>query len=247
MVMANASDVQWPSLAVVIPALNDAVPLETALTSLSAQPMPADRVLVVDGGSWDGTAVAAQSRGARVLVVPDCGRGGQVAAGVAAVVEDVVLVGHADMAFPATALEAIRRRLAADPLCPGGCLGHRFASRKWIYRVIEWLDRRRARRGESYGDQAQFFRRTCLERVDGFPDQPIMEDMELARRLRMLGRPAYLDVPVTVSPRRFERLGWWRAAWANWTFRRTYRRCGPAACQEIYQRYYRIQAGTAKQ
>ena len=63
-----------------------------------------------------------------------------------------------------------------------------------------------------------------LEGVGGFPDQPIMEDVELSRRLRMLGRPAYLDLPVTVSPRRFERVGWWRAAWANWTFRRAYRR-----------------------
>ena len=66
-----------------------------------------------------------------------------------------------------------------------------------------------------------------------------MEDVELARRLRRLGRPLYLDLPVTVSARRFERLGWWRAVWINWACRRAYRRGGVSACQAIYHRYYR--------
>jgi hypothetical protein len=174
-----------------------------------------------------------------VLVVPGRGRGGQVAAAVAAVAEDVVLVAHADMTFPPTALEVVRRHLAADPACPGGCLGHRFDSPRRVYRVVEWFDRRRAKRGESYGDQAQFFRRDLLAAADGFPDQVIMEDVELARRLRRLGRPLYLDLPVTVSARRFERLGWWRAVWINWACRRAYRRGGVSACQAIYDRYYR--------
>jgi glycosyltransferase involved in cell wall biosynthesis len=244
--MADQSQVRWPSLAVVVPALNDAVPLEATLTSLLTQSVPADCVLVVDGDWRGGATAAAQARGARVLVVPDRGRGGQIAAGVAAVVEDIVVIGHADMVFPATALEAIRRRLAADPSCPGGCLGHRFDSPRWQYRVMEWLDRRRARRGNSYGDQAQFFRRASLERVGGFPDQPMMEDVELARRLKELGRPVCLDLPVIVSPRRFERLGWWRAVWANWTLRRAYRRRGLAACEEIYERYYGTGVGAAQ-
>ena len=105
--------------------------------------------------------------------------------------------------------------------------------------LIEWADRVRARRGVSYGDQAQFFRREWLARVGGFPDQPIMEDVELSLRLRVLGRPVSLDVPVTVSARRFADRGWWRVLWANWRFRRAYRRRGLAACREIYERYYR--------
>jgi rSAM/selenodomain-associated transferase 2 len=237
--MADRNEAGRVSLAVVIPALNEAFSLEPTLKSLAAQSVRADRVLVVDGGSEDGTVAAAEALGARVLVVPNRGRGGQIAAGVAACAEDSVVVGHADMIFPPSALESVRRQLTEDPACPGGCLGHRFDSRRWRYRLIEWLDRRRARRSESYGDQAQFFRRACLERVGGFPDQPIMEDVELSRRLRSLGRVAYLDLPVTVSPRRFERLGWWRVVWANWTFRRAYRRHGLAACQEIHARYYR--------
>jgi glycosyltransferase involved in cell wall biosynthesis len=227
------------SLAVVIPALNDAVSLEITLKSLASQSVPAKRVVIVDGGSRDETVAAAQAFGAEVLVVPNRGRGGQIAAGVATVDDDVVVIGHADMVFPTNALETVRRKLIDDASCPGGSLGHRFDSPRRVYRFIEWLDRRRARRGDSYGDQAQFFRRDWLARVGGFPDQSIMEDVELSRRLQALGRLAYLDVPVTVSPRRFERLGWWRVAWANWTFRRAYRRRGLAACRAIYDKYYR--------
>src|SRR5205823_5618203 len=93
-------------------------------------------------------------------------------------------------------------------------------------------------RGHAYGDQAQFFRRETLDRAGGFPDQPLLEDVELARRLRTLGRPAYLDRPVTVSARRYERLGWPRVLWANWRLRRLYRRDGEAACWRLYHDYY---------
>jgi hypothetical protein len=142
------------------------------------------------------------------------------------------------MLFPSSALAAIRRALAAHPACPGGCLGHRFDSPRWLYRFIERADRMRAVRGMSYGDQAQFVRRERLARGGGFPEQPIMEDVELSRRLRALGRPIYLDIPVTVSPRRFEERGVWRVLWENWTFRRAYRRRGLSACRDIYERYY---------
>jgi len=134
-----------PSLAVVLPALNEAEGLAAALASLRAQTEPAERLLVVDGGSADGTARVAAACGAEVFTAAGGGRGGQIAAGVRAVGADVVLVAHADMLFPPHALERVRRLLAQRPGCPGGCLGHRFASDGWVYRVIEWFDRRRAR------------------------------------------------------------------------------------------------------
>lgn len=226
------------SLAVILPALNEEAYLQATLLSLQCQTMPAERLLVVDGGSRDRTEHQARSMGVDVLVVSGRGRGGQVAAGVLAVSEEIVLVAHSDMVFPKHALESIRHRLVSEPACPGGCLGHRFTSTRWIFRLIEWLDQRRARGGISYGDQAQFFRRQWLSQVDGFPDLPMMEDVELSRRLQLLGRPAYLDLSVLVSPRRFEKLGILRTAWANWTFRRAYRRQGLEACKTIYRDYY---------
>ncbi len=226
------------TLAVVIPVLNEASGLPATLTSLQQQTVRPDCIIVVDGGSWDSTTEVACESGATVLASAARGRGNQTAAGVNAATEDIVVVGHADMVFPPDALDRIRRHFLSHPRCPGGCLGHRFASDRWPYRLIEWFDRRRAVAGHSYGDQCQFFRRIVLATVGGFPAQPILEDVELSARLRSLGRPVFLDCPVTVSPRRFERLGVARTLWQNWRFRRAYGRGGVAATRAIFDRYY---------
>jgi glycosyltransferase involved in cell wall biosynthesis len=226
------------TLGVVVPTLNEAVLLPILLASLQRQSKPADQILVVDAGSSDDTVLEAGRGRAAVMTVTNRGRGGQIAAGVALLQEDVVLVAHADMVLPQQALESIHRALAEHTACPGGCLGHAFDRRTSVLRMIEWWDRRRARRGESYGDQAQFFRRQGLQAVGGFPDQPLMEDIELSRRLRLLGTPLYLDVPVTVSARRFRGSAWWKVLWTNWRLRRRYRRHGVTVCGELYRQYY---------
>jgi glycosyltransferase involved in cell wall biosynthesis len=226
------------TLAIIIPTLNEEAALPGLFDSLRRETVPADRVVVADGGSSDGTTEVARRHGAGVVLVRGRGRGGQVAAALSEVSEEVILVAHADMRLPENALAAIRAWLAGHPECPGGCLGHRFDRPTLALCLVEWFDARRGRRGESYGDQGQFFRSAALRSAGGFPDQPIMEDIELSRRLRLLGTPAYLDVPVTVSARRFERLGWARVLWTNWRLRRRYRREGLAACLEIHQIYY---------
>jgi rSAM/selenodomain-associated transferase 2 len=226
------------TLAVIVPALNEEQNLPGLFASLERQSAPAERVIVADGGSADGTVAVACRHGARVVSAPGRGRGGQVTAALEQVTEDVVLVAHADMRLPADALAAIRTWLAEHPGCPGGCLGHRFDRRTPVLWLVEWYDRRRAGRGLSYGDQGQFFRRNLLQTAGGFPDQPIMEDVELSRRLQSLGTLAYLDVPVMVSTRRFERLGWARVLWTNWGLRRRYRCEGLSACLALYRSYY---------
>ncbi len=225
-------------MAVVIPTLNEEIALPALLTSLHDQSQPAERIIVSDGGSTDATVQAARWGGAEVVMSPRRGRGGQIAEALVSLTEDVVLVAHADMIVPRRALESVRWWLIEHPDCPGGCLGHRFDRTSLLLRFIEWWDRRRARRGEPFGDQAQFFRRKILQSAGGFPDQPIMEDMELSRRLRMLGAPAYLDVPVTVSARRYTQRKWWRVFWMNRVLRRRYRRAGLAECARLYEAYY---------
>lgn len=226
-------------LAVVIPALNEEAGLPGLLASLREQSQPAQCIVLADGGSRDATVSLARQAGAEVIVSQGRGRGGQVAAALAGLSEEVVLVAHADMRLPPLALHGIRQALTDNPSAPGGCLGHRFDQDSFILRLVEWFDRRRAIEGESYGDQAQFFRRERLAAVGGFPEQPLMEDVELSRRLRLLGVPLYLDIPVTVSARRFRQMGFWRVLWSNHTLRRRYRRLGAGACAELYQRYYR--------
>jgi glycosyltransferase involved in cell wall biosynthesis len=217
-----------------VPVLNEAAALPGTLESILAQTEPAERIIVVDGGSSDGSAEIARKFGAEVLVAETPGRGNQVALGVAAAAEDLIVVAHADMSFPRDALESIRSYMRGHPDCPGGAIGHRFDSRALPYLLVEWFDRRRARRGYSYGDQVQFFRRGLLE----FPAQPMMEDVELAARLRGLGKPIYLDCPVTVSARRFERVGLLRTLWRNRQYRRAYRHGGIAATRAIHEQYY---------
>jgi rSAM/selenodomain-associated transferase 2 len=226
------------SLAVVLPTLNEESNIGAVLCSVLDQSEKADRIVVADGHSTDATQAVAQGLGVDVVLAPQRGRGCQTAYAVQSLREDIVLVLHADTLLPAGALSSIRRALVAYPQCPGGALGHVFDSPKWLYRLIEWWDRRRARRGTSYGDQVQFFRRASLETQGGYPDQPIMEDIELSKRLQRLGRPVYLNHPVLTSPRRFQRLGIVRTLFENFRLRRAYESLGLRACQSIVQRYY---------
>jgi rSAM/selenodomain-associated transferase 2 len=229
---------QVPTIAVVIPALNEEATLARALGSLRSQVGERVRLLVADGGSTDDTRSIAERHGARWVETASKGRGCQIAEALRRIHEDVVVIVHADTILPGDALERIRQWLVAHPDCPGGSLGHRFEGSRWVYRLVEWWDERRARRGMSYGDQTQFFRRELLERRGGFPDQPIMEDLELSRRLLSLGEPAYLNCPVIVSPRRFERLGWLRSAAVNFLLRLAYHVGGTPACHKLYRYYY---------
>jgi rSAM/selenodomain-associated transferase 2 len=228
------------NLAVLVPTLNEQEQLPGLLDSLARQTVLAERVVVADGGSTDRTSALAAAWGAEVVAVTGAGRGrgGQLAEGLTRITQEVVLIAHADMRLPATAVASVLAWLRDHPDCPGGCLGHRFDRRTLGLRLVEWADAWRARRGLAYGDQAQFFHRDWLARVGGFPDQPLMEDVELSLRLRRLGRPAYLEVPVIVSARRFARLGWARTLWINWRIRRRYRRDGVAAAGELYRYYY---------
>ena len=227
-----------PALAVVIPTLNERVAIGTTLASVQGQLADGISVLVADGGSTDGTQQVAGQSGAHVVQAAVRGRGCQIAEVLSQVQEAIVLVVHADVVLWEGALQRIRQWLADHPSCPGGCLGHRFDSDRRIYRVVELWDRSRARGGMSYGDQAQFFRREWIEQTGGFPNLPIMEDLELSRRLMQLGKPVYLDCPVRVSPRRFERLGWRRTIATNALLRLSYRAGGSRVCQSLYRRYY---------
>ncbi|MCS7021200.1 MAG: glycosyltransferase family 2 protein [Gemmataceae bacterium] len=226
------------SIAVVVPTWQEANALPLLLESLRCQSCPPQLVLVADAGSTDDSCHIAAQYGAVVVRCPQRGRGCQIAYALRYCPAEVVVIAHADMVFPPRALERLQQWLQEHPHGVGGCFGHRFASDRWFYRLIEWADRRRARRGMSYGDQAQFFRRAVLEQWGGFPAWPLFEDVALTQRLQQAGPLAYLDVPVLVSTRRFQRLGLLRTLWRNWKLRRRWARHGPAVVDELYKEYY---------
>ncbi|MEM9593991.1 MAG: TIGR04283 family arsenosugar biosynthesis glycosyltransferase [Acidobacteriota bacterium] len=188
-------------LQIVIPTLDEATALATVLPHALAL---ADEVCVSDGGSRDGTVDLAESAGATVVEGP-AGRGGQLNRGAAAGRGDVLLFLHADTVLPTAAPEAVRSCLAGGAVGGGFRLHYDTPSRLMRLggRIANW----RARLSGPLGDQAQFARRDVFEAVGGFPEWPILEDLELMRRLRRRGRVRILDEEARTSVRRFERQG----------------------------------------
>jgi rSAM/selenodomain-associated transferase 2 len=209
-------------LSVVIPVLNEAETLSATVARLRLVPEVVE-ILVVDGGSTDGTEALAGILGCRVLKAPKS-RGAQLRRGSLEATGDVVWMVHADTWVEPGAGAAVFRCLR-DPLVVGGGFWKRFADAPWYMRGSRlrcWL--RLVWAGRVLGDQAIFVRRSVLEAVGGIPDQPLMEEFELCRRLRTVGRLALAGAPVSTSMRRFRKRGIARTYWLMWKVGRGYRR-----------------------
>jgi len=196
--------------AVIIPTLDEEGPLTDLLPTLGE----ADEIWVSDGGSRDGTATVASASGARwIRGTP--GRGAQLRRAAARCTADVLVFVHADTRLPAGSLARIREAVAAGAV-GGGFLLRFDRDLPWL-RLGAKLINLRSRWSECpLGDQAQFVRRDVYERLGGFRPWPILEDLDLARRLKREGRVALLTPPVTTSARRFVRQGPTRTVATNW-------------------------------
>jgi rSAM/selenodomain-associated transferase 2/rSAM/selenodomain-associated transferase 1 len=193
-----------PWLSVVMPVLDEALRLEPVLRRLVGLPA-VDEVLVVDGGSKDGTRALAQSiAGVRLLDAPR-GRARQMNAGAAAARGEVLCFLHADVTLPRDAVGHVARALALEAVvaCAFRTRTVDEGGRSWASAFLPVADLRSRWTHLPYGDQAMCVRRSAFERVGGFPDQSLMEDVELARRLSALGQMARLRPKVMVSGRRF--------------------------------------------
>ena len=209
-------------LAVVVPARDEQARLPACLDSLAPFKAAGDAIVVVDNGSRDATATIARERGFETIVEPRMGRGRAVAAGYRAVRARAswVLVIHADMIVAPDTREALAAAFASPSTSVTGALGHRIADLRFVFRAIEAGNRLRARRfGVPFGDQAQFFQVAAIESSGGFPDVDREEDLELALRLRGFGKFLYLDHPVTIPARHWDRgvvgatiKNWWTVA-----------------------------------
>ncbi|MBI1765496.1 MAG: TIGR04283 family arsenosugar biosynthesis glycosyltransferase [Acidobacteria bacterium] len=195
-------------MSVIIPVLNEARQIQALLRELTCLPEVAE-VIVVDGGSTDGTAALAQQGGAaRVLEFGRANRALQMNAGAAAARGEALLFLHADVRLPLTALADIRAALQ-DEQVVGGCFAFGFPAHvPRAYRVYAWGINLRTRWFQTAtGDQALFARRTVFEQLGGYPALPLMEDLELFERLKRQGRVCVLPHPVCVSPRRWQQHG----------------------------------------
>ncbi len=192
-------------VSVVIPTLNESTTIVDSLARMVGQ--GADEVVVVDAASPDGTAALARSVGARVVDAPR-GRGIQQNRGAAATSGDVLLFLHADCWLEPGAVGVLRLFVRDHPKVPGGCFRSRVQAEVPMFRAIDSAAHFRAGvLGVPYGDQAIFATRRAFERVGGFPEIPLMEDVFFSLRLRRLGRLGLLPSRVHVSPRRWHHQG----------------------------------------
>jgi len=198
------------SLSVIIPALDATATLPATIAALAGLP---GEVVVVDGGSSDGTADLAARLGALVVRSPR-GRGRQLAAGVAAARGEWLLLLHADTILAPGWAAAAWGFMAANP---GKAAHFRFAldaaepQARRLERLVAWRCRRL---GLAYGDQGLLLSRALLEAVGGIRDLPLMEDVDLVRRIgrkRLVG----LEVDAVTSAARWRREGWTRRSLRN--------------------------------
>ena len=186
-----------PVVSIVIPVLNDAAPLSRLLPSLPTG--PETETIVINGGAPDSCLAALVEDHQGVLLSSPAGRGRQMNVGARHGRGRWLLVVHADNHLPEAWLDEIRHA-DADGSIVGGSFRFRLESEDWQARVIERFVRWRVRWLDlAYGDQALFVRRDAFHALGGYREWPLMEDVDLIRRLRRIGRLYHSSLAAVTS------------------------------------------------
>lgn len=209
---ATGSRARAGSLSVVIPSLDEAESLPRLLADLAPLRAVGAEVVVVDGGSTDGTAEAARAAGATVISTAR-GRGLQLAAGATASHGDTLLFLHADIRLPGHTITWI---LEQFPVTRPWAFRLRIDRDSPSLRAVAWGANLRSRLlALPYGDQGLLIRRAEYEAAGGFAAVPLMEDVLIARQLRARAPIALAPVEIVASSRRWDRDGTWRRSARN--------------------------------
>ena len=191
-----------PVISVIVPVLNEVQRLSMLLNRLATDPEKPE-ILVVDGGSHDGSQEVAQAMGARVLTASR-GRGQQLAAGADAARGEILLFLHADTVLSKGCLTALHDLLGANNDVIGGNFRLLFDGQRrfdrWLEGFYAWL----RSKGIYYGDSGIFLRACRYRELGGIRRIPIMEDFDLAMRMEATGTTVCIDdPPLVTSSRRF--------------------------------------------
>ncbi len=213
------------NLSIIIPALNEAANISTALKRLQPLRERGAEVIVVDGGSSDDTVALASALGVRTITTAP-GRATQQNAGAQIATGDTLLFLHSDTRLPDNVDTLIDAALKEhnttwgrfDVTLDSGKLRSHF-----MLKVIATLMNFRSRMtGIATGDQCIFVRKSTFEQVDGFPNIPLMEDIALSKSLKKISAPVCLRERVTTSARRWQKQGVWRTMVLMWWLRFAY-------------------------
>jgi rSAM/selenodomain-associated transferase 2 len=208
-------------ISIIIPVLNEAPVIVRTLSGLQTLRVAGHEVIVVDGGSKDGTVALSQPFADRVIRA-DRARSRQMNAGAKAAKGDILLFLHADTLLPENAAQSIINGLKGQR-GRWGRFDVRLSGSHYFLRIIEHLMNLRSRfTGIATGDQAIFVRRRLFEAMGGFPDIDLMEDIALSRILKRYGRPLCLRQWVVTSSRRWEKKGVLRTILQMWRLRLAY-------------------------
>jgi len=209
------------TLSIIVPVRNEAVILPALLARLLSLQRTGCEILLVDGGSEDGSIAMIDCAGFEVVHAP-AGRARQMNAGAARAGGEILLFLHADTELPHGALDCVNQALVGG-VHHWGRFNVRISGQHWMLRVIGHMMNLRSRlTGIATGDQAIFVSRPAFRAVGGFPDIPLMEDIALSKALLRLSRPACLAARVTTSGRRWETHGVWRTILCMWWLRLRY-------------------------
>jgi len=208
-------------LSIIIPVLNEAGHIASALLALQPLRERGAAIMVVDGGSTDGTAEIAAPNCDRVIAAAR-GRASQQNAGAQHALGDVFLFLHGDTQLPPDADRLIAAALR-DEAVLWGRFDICFDTDQTLLRIVATMMNARSRlTGIATGDQCIFVRRSAFEAVGGFPAIALMEDIALSTLLRRQSAPACLHNKATTSTRRWRKNGVWRTIFLMWWLRLAY-------------------------
>jgi rSAM/selenodomain-associated transferase 2 len=209
-------------VSVVIPTYNEEKALPNTLRALFTQQGDFE-VIVVDGGSTDGTMNVLKEFGfipdaslrtfhvSRVTFHAPKGRASQMNAGAKQATGEWLLFLHADTVLPSSAIQRLNEMEVDQTIQAGGFM-HQFSGDDWRLKLISFLDNFRCIRSRIiYGDQALFVRRTLFEQLGGFPNRPILEDVAFCEKLIKITQPLLLSPSVVTDARKFLNMGVWRS------------------------------------
>lgn len=208
-------------LSIVLPVLNEEPFIAASLDALAPARAAGFEIIVADGGSDDATRPLALPRCDCVIAAPR-GRASQMNAGAAEATGDILLFLHADTRLPQRGPDLVREAMDASDALWGRFDVAIDGRSPLLPLVAATMNIRSRRTGIATGDQAIFVRRQTFERIGGFPDIPLMEDIALSRRLKRESPPLCLRDKVVTSGRRWEKNGVMRTIVTMWRLRAAY-------------------------
>jgi len=206
-----------PHFSIIVPVINEEAVINSTIEHLETLDASAYmEIIVVDGDRSGNTIGVIRNRNVKT-VVGEKGRGNQMNSGAAMAQGNIVIFLHADTRLPPDAF-ALMEAALSDPVCLGGAFDLAIASGRPIYHLIAKIASFRSRLTRiPYGDQAFFFRSAYFNDIGGFANIPLMEDVEIMRRIKKRkGRIAIINRSVTTSARRWEKEGILLCTLRNW-------------------------------